>query len=111
MRKRNRVTNNIRRAKALPVIGWREWVSLPQLGLERIKAKIDTGARSAALHAINLRPFTREGAPWIAFDVHPLQRGGATVRATAELVDERRVRNPGGRSELRPVIRTSVRPV
>ncbi len=102
------MTKRVRRVKALPVIGWREWVSLPDLGLDRIKAKIDTGARSSALHAINLHSFTRRGVAWVSFDVHPLQHGGETVRVQAELVDERSVRNPGGRSELRPVIHTTV---
>ncbi len=94
--------------KALPIIGWREWVSLPDLGLERIKAKIDTGARSSALHAFDLRAFTVGGVPWVRFRVHPLQHGGPTVEAEAVIIDMRRVRNPGGRRELRPVIRTHV---
>ena len=98
----------IRRKKALPVIGWREWVSLPELGLDKIKAKIDTGARSSALHAFNLRAFTVDGASWVRFDVHPMQHGGPTVRAEAAVVDMRRVRNPGGRREFRPVIHTPV---
>ena len=98
----------IRRKKALPVIGWREWVSLPDLGLDGIKAKIDTGARSSALHAFNLHTFELHGNPWIRFDVHPMQDGGPTVSASAEVVEMRNVRNPGGRRELRPVIRTPV---
>lgn len=98
----------IRRKKALPVIGWREWVSLPELGLDKIKAKIDTGARSSALHAFNLRAFTVDGVSWVRFDVHPMQHGGPTVRAEAAIIDMRRVRNPGGRRELRPVIHTPV---
>lgn len=102
------VVAKIRRKKALPVIGWREWVSLPELGLDGIKAKIDTGARSSALHAFNLRAFEAHGAPWMRFDVHPMQHGGPTVVAEAEVVEMRRVRNPGGRRELRPVIRTPV---
>jgi len=98
----------VRRKKALPVIGWREWVGLPELGLDRIKAKIDTGARSSALHAFNLEMFEVDGAQWARFDVHPLQRSNDTISAEAEVVDMRRVRNPGGRRELRPVIRTPV---
>ena len=98
----------VRRKKALPVIGWREWVSLPQLGLADIKAKIDTGARSSALHAVDLVAFHVDGAPWVRFDVHPLQQGALTVTVEAAIADERYVRNPGGRRELRPVIRTPV---
>ena len=98
----------VRRKKALPVIGWREWVALPQLGLEAVKVKIDTGARSSALHAFNLQTYEVGGATWVRFDVHPMQQGGPTVQAEAEVVDMRRVRNPGGRREYRPVIRTPV---
>ncbi|MGD8331016.1 MAG: RimK/LysX family protein [Acidobacteriota bacterium] len=96
----------MRRKKALPVIGWREWVSLPDLGLRRIKAKIDTGARSSALHAINVETFRKRGADWVRFEVHPRQHGGPTIRTEAPIVDMRWVRNPGGRREHRPVIRT-----
>lgn len=98
----------VRRKKALPIIGWREWVSLPDLGLENIKAKIDTGARSSALHAFDLRAFTVGGVPWVRFRVHPMQHGGPTIEAEAEIIEMRRVRNPGGRRQLRPVIRTHV---
>ena len=98
----------VRRKMALPVIGWREWVSLPDLGLESIKAKIDTGARSSALHAFDLRAFTVGAKPWVRFRIHPMQHGGPTVEAEAEVIDMRRVTNPGGRRELRPVIRTHV---
>ncbi len=96
------------RKKALPIIGWREWLSLPDLDLENIKAKVDTGARSSALHAFDLRAFTAGGVPWVHFRVHPMQHGGPTVEAEAEIIDMRRVLNPGGRRELRPVIRTRV---
>jgi len=96
----------VRRKKALPVIGWREWVSLPDLGLQRIKAKIDTGARSAALHAFNLETYSEDRVEWVRFEVHPMQHGGPTVEAAAPVVDWRWVRNPGGRREHRPVIRT-----
>ena len=89
----------------LAVIGWREWLSLPALGILRVKAKIDTGARSSSLHAYDLRRFSSDGRPMVAFKVHPVQRNIAvTIEASAELVDERNVRSSAGHVELRPVI-------
>jgi len=95
--------------KGLPVIGWREWVALPELGIGGIKAKVDTGARSSALHAFDVELFRRRGVWMVRFKVHPLQRDSRrTVALETELFDERNVRNSGGRLELRPVIQTTV---
>lgn len=95
---------------AKQVIGWREWVALPDWGVSRIKAKIDTGARSSALHAYEVVRFAEDDKAMVAFEIHPKQRSGAgAIRISAEVVDERTVRNPGGRSEVRPVVRTMVR--
>jgi len=92
------------------VIGWREWIALPDLGVPAIKAKIDTGARSSALHAFAVERFRRRGRAMLRFRVHPFQRDEAhEVSAEAEMIDERRVRSTSGQAELRPVIRTSVR--
>ena len=92
-----------------PSIGWREWVALPELGIEAVRAKIDTGAASSSLHAFDLQRFERRGTPWVRFEIHPLQRskGGAVV-AEAPLAGEKLVRNPGGRQELRPFVDTEV---
>lgn len=92
-----------------PPIGWREWAALPELGVGAVKAKVDTGARSSALHAFAVERFRRRGRDWVRFAVHPVQRSAVPeIRAEAPLLGERRVRNSGGVEELRPVIRTDV---
>ena len=92
------------------IIGWREVIILPQLGIDKIKAKIDTGARSSALHAFNIREFKRDGKDFIRFQVHPLQRDRiTTVTSEAELLEYRKVRNSGGVAQLRPVIMTEIK--
>jgi len=96
-----------RPAEARPAIGWREWLALPQLGVERIKAKVDTGARSSALHAYDMKRFRRKGVSMIRFKIHPVQREVRTVLdAEAEVVDLRKVRGSHGVQTLRPVIVT-----
>ena len=93
----------------LSVIGWRERVALPELGISEIKAKIDTGARSSALHAFELEIFTRDGKQMVRFKVHPYQRDTKqTVVAEAELLERRTVRSSTGHAQLRPVIQTVV---
>jgi hypothetical protein len=91
------------------VVGWREWVALPKLGIAAIKPKIDTGARSSSLHAFNVETFERGGATWVRFDVHPLQRDDKTiVRAEARVLEFRHIRSSSGHQSLRPVIRTDL---
>ncbi len=93
----------------LPTIGWREWVALPLLDIAKVKAKIDTGARSSSLHAFDIQSFERDGVTLLRFVVHPVQRDvSTTIVAEAVLLDERSVRNSGGHAELRPVIQTMV---
>jgi hypothetical protein len=93
----------------LLTIGWREWIDFPDLNIFRIKAKIDTGARSSSLHAFHLHPFQREGKEFIRFQVHPYQRNSRiAVQAEAELLDWRYVTSSGGHRQFRPVISTPI---
>ncbi|MEJ2338108.1 MAG: RimK/LysX family protein [Gemmatimonadales bacterium] len=96
-----------RRREPTSTVGWREWVSLPKLHIPAIKAKIDTGARSSALHALDVQVSRRDGIDVVRFKVHPFQRDSSTtVSAEAQLVDEREVKSSSGHAALRPVIRT-----
>ncbi|KAA6187721.1 ATP-dependent zinc protease [Thiohalocapsa marina] len=91
------------------VLGWREWVALPQLGLPAIKAKVDTGARTSALHAFQVETETLDGTEMVCFSVHPLQgRTDLVVRCRAPLLEWRTVSDSGGHRELRCVIASTL---
>lgn len=92
------------------LIGWREWLALPELGIPAIKAKIDTGARTSALHAFRMEFFERAGREYVRFWIHPLRRrSDLELVCEAPVADRRIVRDSGGHAEERCLIRTPVR--
>ena len=97
-----------REKKPPEIIGWREYVSLPDLGVPRLRAKIDTGARTSALHAVDLEPLERDGELWMSFAVRPGDIKGQTKRFAALVYDRRAVKNTSGIPEDRWIIRTSL---
>lgn len=105
-----RPAKRARKRAPLPVIGWREWVGLPGLGIEQIKAKIDTGARTSAIHAFDIREFSERGAPHIVFNLHPEQRRRRpAIECRAPVHDQRLVTSSTGHRQERYVIRVHIR--
>ncbi len=96
-------------APAQFTIGWEEWVALPDLGLPAIKAKVDTGARTSALHAFQIEPFGPASAPMVRFGVNPIPaRQDLAVYCSAPVLDQREVTSSNGERETRFVIGTSL---
>lgn len=91
------------------VAGWREWVRLPGLGVGPVKAKLDTGARTSALHAFDLESFERDGTDWVRFSVHPWQRSADdAVLVECPVHDRRVVRSSTGHTQERFVVLTEL---
>jgi len=98
------------RKKTLLTVGWREWIGLPALNIEAIRAKIDTGARSSSLHAKKIDMFDQDGENWVRFEVildHAHERG--RIPCVAPVADVRSIKNSFGVSEERIIIRTLLR--
>ena len=96
-------------AEKLITLGWREWISLPELGLPLIKAKIDTGARTSCLHAFSVEEFTVDEKKWVRFGIHPHQDDTTTEAfCEAQVIDKRMVSDSGGHKESRYVISTDI---
>ena len=94
----------------LKFVGWREWVGLPDMNVDWVKAKIDTGARTSSLHAEDVELFSENGIDRVRFTVAPWQNSNLdTKQATADLVDLRSIRSSSGETEERPVILTTIR--
>jgi hypothetical protein len=90
-------------------VGWREWLAVPEWGIARIKAKIDTGARTSSIHVSKLHYFKRDGIEMVRFRVHPHQRSVRnTVEVEAPIIEKRVVRSSNGEEDLRPVVQTHV---
>ena len=92
------------------MVGWREWVGLPDFRITQIKAKLDTGARTSALHAISSERFTLRGVPHVRLVVQPRQSGrGRNVVVETPIIDERLVSDSSGRRERRIVVASTLR--
>ncbi|MDX1511100.1 MAG: RimK/LysX family protein [Nitriliruptorales bacterium] len=97
------------RQKPRTVLGWREWAALPDFGVERIKVKLDTGARTSALHAFGLKEIEIDGLAVARFEIHPIQRSTREpVLVQAPIIARRAVRSSTGHRQNRPVIRTPI---
>lgn len=102
-------TTKIRKTEK-KIAGWREWVSLPSLGISQIKAKMDTGARTSSLHASDLQSVKKNGKLWVKFKVYPFQKNKKIVRqCSAQVIDHRWVKSSNGHREKRYVIHTDIK--
>ena len=91
------------------MLGWREWIALPELGITGVRAKVDSGARSSALHVDEQWRFVEGGAPWVGFRLAARGVNGVLREAAAPIVDERPVTDSGGHRTMRVFLQTTVR--
>ena len=92
------------------IAGWREWAQLPELNVEMIKVKIDTGAKTSSLHAFDLSTLTYMGRDCVQFDVHPIQDNDIiTHTCISPIVDYRRITSSTGHSQRRFIIHTTLK--
>ena len=91
------------------ILGSEEWFSFPDLGIPTIRARVDSGAKTSALHAINIAPFVKDGSNWVKFDINPIQNNLKTIiHCEAPLIDKRVVKSSSGFREQRYVIQTTL---
>ncbi|AXV66345.1 MULTISPECIES: ATP-dependent zinc protease [Pseudoalteromonas] len=91
------------------IVGWREWLSLPDLGIDKIKAKVDTGARTSCIHAFDIEEFSENGENWVKFTTQPLQDDVDTVvHCRAKVMERKYVTSSSGQRELRYFIETTL---
>jgi|SRR5690554_173628 len=93
----------------MKIIGWREWAALPDLGIEQIKVKVDTGARTSALHAFEVNTWFDGEQEWVRFRIHPLQKNNELIKeCVCPVLERRQVTDSGGHREERIVIRSDL---
>jgi len=91
------------------IVGSEEWCVLPLLGLPAVKARVDSGAKTSSLHAVNIHQFVRNRESWVSFEIHPLQKNDEViVRCEAPVVDRRTIKSSNGTAERRYVIKTTI---
>lgn len=92
------------------IIGSEEWCSFPEINIPIIKARVDSGAKTSALHAVNIAPFVRDNENWVKFDINPIQNNTKAVKhCEAKLIDKRVVKSSSGYREQRYVIQTQLK--
>jgi len=98
------------KVKSKKTIGWKEWCSLDCIALPAIKGKVDTGAKTSAIHAFNIECFFIEDVEYVKFDIHPLQKNKKLKRSCiARIIERRMVSDSSGKKEKRIVIKSDLK--